>query len=70
MVDRALSLLSLHVMWKTRSFTRSTGTPEEKEAIQESVREQRDVLLEKLLEYAIGTQSNALVGVRRVVSSL
>ena len=68
MVDRSLNLLSLHIMWKTHSFTRSIGTAEEKEAKQESVREQRDVLLEKLLEYAIGTQSNALIGVRRAVS--
>ena len=69
MVDRSLNLLTLHVMWKTRSFTHSTGTDDEKKVAQESVREQRDVLLEKLLEYAIGTQSNALLGVRRAVWS-
>lgn len=38
---------------------------EEVEALQESVRGQRDVLLEKLVEYALGTQSNTLLEVRR-----
>ncbi|KAI5121584.1 hypothetical protein M0805_009455 [Coniferiporia weirii] len=65
MIDRALQLLMLHVIWKARNFMRSVGSAEDRELLQEAVREQRDVLLEKLIEYAIGTQSNTLLSVKR-----
>ena len=69
MVERAIHFLMLHTIWKARHFMTanalSTESPDDLEALQESVREQRDVLLEKLVEYALGTQSNTLLEVRR-----
>ncbi|KAH9934133.1 uncharacterized protein B0H18DRAFT_1207681 [Fomitopsis serialis] len=66
MVDRALQVLTLHIIWKARNLTATEGDllPEE-QRFQEKLQEQRDALLEKLLEFAIGTQSNTAEGVRR-----
>ena len=70
MVDRALQVLTLHIIWKARSLTAAAGesSPEEQQ-FREKLREQREVLLEKLLEFAIGTQTNTAEGVRRAVST-
>ena len=67
-----MQFLMLHVIWKARRFvtlSASGGTEGEAEveALRESTREQRDTLLEKLVEYALGTQSNTLLEVRRAV---
>ncbi|OCB88288.1 hypothetical protein A7U60_g4590 [Sanghuangporus baumii] len=64
MVERALQVLSLHIIWKAKHFIRAQDSSD-REQLQEALREQRDVLLEKLTEYAVGTQSNTLLGVRR-----
>lgn len=66
MVERAMHFLMLHVIWKARHFMNNRDA-QDAEALQESVREQRDALLEKLVEYALGTQSNTLLEVRRAV---
>ena len=68
MVDRALHLLTLHIIWKARNLMRGQATESELEQQQEQLREQRDSLLEKLSEYAVGTQSNTLDVVKRAVS--
>ena len=60
----------LHVLWKTK------GLPTEDEPTAEEIRyaevmtEQRVSLIEKLVEYAVGTQSNTVEGVTRAVSYL
>lgn len=68
MVDRALHLLTLHIIWKARNLMRTQVLAAELEQQQDALREQRDILLEKLLEYAVGTQSNTLDVVKRAVS--
>lgn len=68
MVDRALHLLTLHIIWKARNLMRTQVLEAELEQQQDALREQRDTLLEKLLEYAVGTQSNTLDVVKRAVS--
>ena len=65
MVDRALHLLTLHVIWKARNLVHIAT---EEESHREALREQRDSLLEKLTEYAIGTQSNTLLSIKRAMS--
>ncbi|KAI0052365.1 hypothetical protein FA95DRAFT_1675331 [Auriscalpium vulgare] len=66
MIDQGLSLLTLHIIWKARRLPiESRPSPEEIE-FRDSFREQRESLLEKLVEYAVGTQSNTADGVRRV----
>lgn len=68
MIDRALHLLTLHIIWKARGLTAAdTDLSPEEERFHERLREQRESLLEKLLEFAIGTQSNTADGVRRAV---
>lgn len=42
-------------------------TPDE-EKVRDAVKQQRDSLLEKLVEFAIGTQSNTTEGVKHAVS--
>ena len=68
MVDRALQLLTFHVIWKARKLTASDSTASAENPIFTSLREQRASLLEKLLMYAVGTQSNTADGVKRAVS--
>ncbi|KAI0943593.1 hypothetical protein AcW1_002723 [Taiwanofungus camphoratus] len=66
MVDRALHLLTLHIIWKARGLTAAeVDLSAEESRYQENLREQRESLLEKLLEFAVGTQSNTAEGVRR-----
>lgn len=68
MVDRALQLLTLHIIWKARKLNLAENEPSEEDTpLAASLREQRDSLLEKLLEYTIGTQSNTADGVKRAV---
>lgn len=66
MIEQAQQILSIHILWKGLHFVNGS---EQSEASSDAFLSQRDVLLEKFTEYAIGTQSNAVVGVRRVVSS-
>ena len=64
MVDRALQLLTLHIMWKARGLPAGAElTPEELQS-RDKLKEERESLLEKLVEFAVGTQSNS---VRRAV---
>jgi cohesin complex subunit SA-1/2 len=68
LVERALQALMLHVLWKTKGLpTEDDPTPEEIR-YKEVLKEQREILLEKLNEYAVGTQSNTVEGVKRAVS--
>ncbi len=66
MVDRALQLLSVHVIWKSHNMIQNSGSIEDSD-LQENLREERDMLLEKLTEYALGNHSNTLLNVRRTV---
>ncbi|KAF5348797.1 hypothetical protein D9756_009780 [Leucocoprinus leucothites] len=68
MVEQALHVLALHVIWKSKDMPRAQPgkefTPEE-EKMRDVVKQQRDSLVEKLFEFAIGTQSNTAEGVKR-----
>jgi len=68
MVTQAIHLLSLHVMWKARALTADADPSPEEIKFRESLQEQRDFLLEKVVEYAVGTQSNTVDGVKRAVN--
>ncbi|GBE83439.1 hypothetical protein SCP_0504880 [Sparassis crispa] len=66
MIDRALQVLTLHIIWKARGLTAPDVEQSPEEArFTERLREQRESLLEKLVEFAVGTQSNTSEGVRR-----
>lgn len=63
-------LLTLHIMWKAQGITNEAEPSEDQVKYRELLQEQRDMLLEKMLEYCIGTQTNAIDGVKRAVSIL
>ncbi|KDQ07525.1 hypothetical protein BOTBODRAFT_119941 [Botryobasidium botryosum FD-172 SS1] len=65
MIDQVLQILALHITWKARGLTAEVDPPPEQEQFRESLREQRDSLLEKLTEYAVGSQSTPSEGVKR-----
>ncbi|KAI0634280.1 hypothetical protein C8Q77DRAFT_1110838 [Trametes polyzona] len=65
MVDRALQVLTLHIMWKARSLPAEAELSPEEMQLRDKLKEERDSLLEKLVEFAVGTQSNTIEGVRR-----
>ncbi|EPQ51870.1 hypothetical protein GLOTRDRAFT_140817 [Gloeophyllum trabeum ATCC 11539] len=65
MIEQAIQILTLHIVWKAKGLTAASEPSDEELRYRESVREQRNSLLEKLLEYAVGTQSNTMEGVKR-----
>ncbi|KAF8624731.1 hypothetical protein AX17_007062 [Amanita inopinata Kibby_2008] len=65
MVEYALQILTLHIMWKARGLTSTENPSPEEVKYREKLVEQRDGLLEKLTEYAIGSNSNTIESVKR-----
>jgi hypothetical protein len=70
MIDQALNLLTLHIIWKARRLSTEVQPSTDDGRLGESFREQRDALLKRLVEYAVGSQSNPTDGVRRAASAL
>jgi len=68
MVEKALHVLALHIFWKTKGLVSRAGDTPETAKYKELFREQRESLLERLIEYGVGTQSNTVDGVKRAVS--
>ena len=67
MIERALHFLTLHIFWKAKGLTADNDPTPEEVRYKEVLEEQRETLLEKLVEYAVGTQSNTVEGVKRAV---
>jgi cohesin complex subunit SA-1/2 len=67
MVEQALNVLTLHVYWKAKGLLVNKDADEEDNPYREKLVNQRESLLEKLQDYAIGTQSNTGDGVQRAV---
>ena len=68
MIEQALHVLTLHIMWKGKELVMSEPEPTAEEIRhRDSLISQRESLLEKLVEYAVGTQSDTVVGVKRAV---
>ncbi|KAF9029519.1 hypothetical protein BDZ89DRAFT_1065307 [Hymenopellis radicata] len=62
MIEQVLHLLTLHIIWKSRGLA---SVSEEDTQYRETLEAQRSTLLEKLIEFAVGTQSNTVEGVKR-----
>ncbi len=60
----------LHVLWKTKGVPAEDDPTAEEIRYTEVMKEQRESLIEKLVEYAVGIQSNTVEGVKRAVSYL
>lgn len=67
MIEQALHILTLHIIWKSKALTSESEPTPEAIRFKEILVTQRDALLEKLVEYAVGTQSNTVDNVKRVV---
>lgn len=65
MIDQALNVLALHVIWKARRLPTEVQPSPDDTRLRESFLEQRETLLKRLVEYAVGSQSNTTDGVRR-----
>ncbi|KAI6128214.1 hypothetical protein EDD16DRAFT_1550109 [Pisolithus croceorrhizus] len=65
MIEQGLHLLGLHIIWKARRLPDAGDEAADSNKLRETLREQRDSLLERLIEYAVGTQSNTAEGVKR-----
>ncbi|KAJ7628572.1 hypothetical protein FB45DRAFT_834497 [Roridomyces roridus] len=68
MITQALNLLTTHLMWKRKrmqSIEENAEPSSEEQRFLEKCTQQRDSLLEKLVEYAVGTQSNTAEAVTR-----
>lgn len=68
MVEQGLHLLGLHVIWKARSLPDVKDTSPDSDTFRHALREQRDSLLEKLVDYVVGQPSNTAEVVKRAVS--
>jgi hypothetical protein len=69
MIDQALNLLTLHIIWKARRLSAEVQPSPDDGRLGESFREQRESLLKRLVEYSVGSQSNTIEGVRKAVSA-
>jgi cohesin complex subunit SA-1/2 len=69
MIDQALNVLTLHVIWKARRLPTEVQPSPDDTRLRESFLEQRGTLLKRLVEYAVGSQSNTTDGVRRAAST-
>lgn len=67
MIEQALHVLTLHILWKGKGLGIEKELSPEQVKYREVLKEQRESLLEKLTEYAVGTQSNTVEGVKRAV---
>jgi len=68
MIDQALNVLTLHVIWKARRLPNEIQPSPDDTRLAESFLEQREILLKRLVEYAVGSQSNTTDGIRRAAS--
>ncbi len=68
MIDQALHLQTLYIIWKARGLTAAPDPSHEEVRYRDRLKECRDVLVERLLEFTVGTQSNTADAVRRAVS--
>ena len=67
MIEQVLHVLMLHILWKTKGLMAEANSTPDEIHYKEVLQEQREALLEKLIEYAVGTQSNTVDGVKRAV---
>lgn len=65
MIEKALDALTLHLIWKAKGLLASEGS--EADHYKEVILEQREALIDKLKEYAVGSQSNTAEAVKRAV---
>src|SRR6266702_2162661 len=69
MIDQALNVLTLHVIWKARRLPTEVQPSPDDTRLRETFLAQRETLLKRLVEYAVGSQSKTTDGIRRASST-
>ena len=67
MIDECLRLLTLHLAWKARGLSLDAEPNEKDIRYRETLEEQRASVVEKLTEFAVGSDSRPCEGVKRAV---
>jgi len=67
MVEEILRLLTLHIAWKSRHLSRDPEPTEEDIKYRDTLGEQRDSVIEKVTEFAVGSDTKPSEGVKRAV---
>ena len=67
MIEQALHILMLHILWKMKGLMAEADPTPDEIQYKEVLQEQQEALLEKLIKYAVGTQSNTVDGVKWAV---
>lgn len=70
MIEECLRLLTLHLAWKARHLTMDAEPNEEEAHFREMMEEQRAPVVEKLTEFAVGSDSRPCEGVKRAVRTI
>jgi cohesin complex subunit SA-1/2 len=70
MIEECLRLLTLHLAWKSTRLSTDEGLSEEVVKYRELLEEQRNSVLEKVTEFAVGSDSKPCEGVKRAVSNM
>ncbi|KAF8513560.1 hypothetical protein BU17DRAFT_95252 [Hysterangium stoloniferum] len=65
MIEECLRLLILHLAWKSRGLSNDEEPSEEAVKYKEFLEEQRNSVLEKVTEFAVGSDSKPCEGVKR-----
>ncbi|TRM66853.1 hypothetical protein BD626DRAFT_627323 [Schizophyllum amplum] len=65
MIEQALTVLSLYIFWKAKGLMGDLESSPDDTRYRDTLREQRDSLLQKLVDFSIGSQSNTVDGVKR-----
>ncbi|KAJ7595027.1 hypothetical protein C8J56DRAFT_1013025 [Mycena floridula] len=65
MIAHAMTFLKTHILWKAWGLTLSSSPSAEETRYRDALLLQRESLLDQLVEFAIGTQSNTVDGVKR-----
>ncbi|KZV96026.1 hypothetical protein EXIGLDRAFT_833952, partial [Exidia glandulosa HHB12029] len=65
LVDHCVHVLATHIMWKARVLLGEKSPSPEDDPVREALQQQRDTLLEKLTEFAVGQRSKPCERVAR-----
>ncbi|KAF8688572.1 STAG domain, partial [Rhizoctonia solani] len=65
MMNESLQLLVLYVAWKARLLQTSPMAEDDRTKAYEELKEIRDALTERLVQFSVGTQTNTIEGVKR-----
>ncbi|KAL1748245.1 hypothetical protein HDZ31DRAFT_79792 [Schizophyllum fasciatum] len=64
MIEQAMTALSLHIFWKAKGLMTDSESSDDTR-YRDTLREQRDSLLQKLVDFSFSSQFNTLDGVKR-----